>query len=83
MSFVSCEADLRTWGTYRFVFSHRDFEQPMAFQGRYIEVTLNSRIVWTNEESADGAVATVTLEKKGGKTLLTVLESLSLEESPR
>ncbi len=74
MSFVSCEADVRTGGTYRFVFSHPDFEQRMAFQGRYIEVTPNSRIVWTNEESADGAVTTVTFEEKGGKTLLTLLE---------
>src|SRR4249920_2723733 len=39
MSFVSCEADVRTGGTYRFVFSHPDFEQPMDFHGRYIEVT--------------------------------------------
>jgi uncharacterized protein YndB with AHSA1/START domain len=74
MSFVSCEADVRTGGTYRFVFSHPDFEQPMAFHGRYIEVTPNSRIVWTNEESADGAVTTVTFEEKGDKTLLTLLE---------
>ncbi len=74
MSFVSCDADVRTGGTYRFVFSHPDFEQPMAFHGRYIEVTPNSRIVWTNEESADGAVTTVTFEEKGDKTLLTLLE---------
>jgi uncharacterized protein YndB with AHSA1/START domain len=74
MSFVSCEADVRTGGTYRFVFSHPDFEQPMAFHGRYIEVTPNSRIVWTNEESSDGAVTTVTFEEKGDKTLLTLLE---------
>jgi uncharacterized protein YndB with AHSA1/START domain len=74
MSFVSCEADVRTGGTYRFVFSHPDFEQPMAFHGRYIEVTPNSRIVWTNEESADGAVTTVTFEEKGDKTLLRLLE---------
>ena len=74
MSFVSCEADVRTGGTYRFVFSHPDFEQPMAFHGRYIEVTPKSRIVWTNEESADGSVTTVTFEEKGGKALLTLLE---------
>ncbi len=74
ITFVSCEADVRTGGTYRFVFSHPDFEQPMAFHGRYIEVTPNSRIVWTNEESADGAVTTVTFQEKGDKTLLTLLE---------
>jgi len=74
MSFLSCEADVRTGGTYRFVFGHPAFEQPMAFFGRYIEVTPPSRIVWTNDESADGAVSTVTFEEKGGQTLLVLHE---------
>ena len=74
ISFISCEADVRTGGKYRFVFSHPDFEQPMAFFGRYIEVEPNSRIVWTNEESPDGAVTTVTFEEKGDKTLLVLHE---------
>ena len=74
VSFLSCEADVRTGGTYRFVFSHPDFEQPMAFFGRYVEVTPHSRIVWTNEESADGALSTLTFEEKGGKTLLVLHE---------
>jgi uncharacterized protein YndB with AHSA1/START domain len=73
-SFISCEADVRTGGTYRFVFSHPAFEQPMAFFGRYVEVTPHSRIVWTNEESADGALSTVTFEEHGGKTLLVLHE---------
>jgi uncharacterized protein YndB with AHSA1/START domain len=29
-------------------------------------------LVWTNEESDDGAVTTVTFEEKGGKTLLVM-----------
>lgn len=70
--FMSCEADVRTGGTYRFVFGHPASEQPMAFVGRYIDVTPHSRLVWTNEESADGAVTTVTFEEKGGKTLLVM-----------
>ena len=74
ISFVSCEADVRTGGTYRFVFSHPAFEQPMAFVGRYIEVTPDARIVWTNEESADGPITTVTFEEKDGKTLLVLRE---------
>ena len=72
VSFVSCEADARTGGTYRFVFRHASSEQPMAFFGRYIEVTPYSRIVWTNEESANGAVSTATFEEKGGKTLVVI-----------
>lgn len=74
ISFVSCEADVRTGGTYRFVFSHPALEQPMAFFGRYIEVVPPSRIVWTNEESADNAITTVTFEEKDGKTLLVLRE---------
>jgi uncharacterized protein YndB with AHSA1/START domain len=74
MSFVSCEADVRTGGTYRFVFSHPDFEQPMAFFGTYVEVTPHSRIVWTNEEGADDVVSTVTFEEKGDTTLLVLTE---------
>jgi len=74
ISFISCEADVRTGGTYRFVFSHPDFEQPMAFFGEYVEVTPYSRIVWTNEESADGALSTLTFEENRGKTLLVLHE---------
>src|SRR3974377_1346267 len=74
MSFISCEADVRTGGTYRFVFSHAASEQPMAFFGRYVEVTPHSRIVWTNEESPDGPLSTVTFEEKGDKTLLVLHE---------
>src|SRR5947199_10570989 len=72
ISFISCEADVRTGGTYRFVFRHAASEQPMAFFGRYIEVTPPSRIVWTNEESADGPISTVTFEEQGDKTLLVL-----------
>jgi uncharacterized protein YndB with AHSA1/START domain len=74
ITFVSCEMDARTGGSYRFVFSHPDFEQPMAFVGKYVEVTPCSRIVWTNEESADGALSTLTFEEKGGKTFLVLHE---------
>src|SRR5215510_1323896 len=71
LSLLSCELDVRVGGTYRLVFRHDGSE--MAFFGRYIEVTPNSRLVWTNEEGDDGgAVTTVTFEDQGGKTLLVV-----------
>ena len=73
VSFLSCEADVRVGGTYRFVFAHPASEQPMAFFGRYVEVTPHSRLVWTNDEGGDGgAVTTVTFDEKGGKTLLVM-----------
>jgi uncharacterized protein YndB with AHSA1/START domain len=73
ISFISCEADVRTGGTYRFVFGHPASKEPMAFFGRYIEVTPPSRLVWTNDEGGEaGAVTTVTFEEKAGKTLVTL-----------
>jgi uncharacterized protein YndB with AHSA1/START domain len=72
ISFMSCETDVRTGGSYRFVFGHPASEQPIAFFGRYIEVTPPSRIVWTNEEEEGGAVTTVTFAEKDGKTLVVV-----------
>jgi uncharacterized protein YndB with AHSA1/START domain len=74
MSMLSCEADVRVGGRYRFEFSHEAFPKPMAFFGRYLEVTPYSRLVWTNEEIEEGAVTTVTFEEKAGKTLLVVHE---------
>lgn len=73
ITFISCEADVRTGGTYRFVFGAPGHDQPMAFVGRYLEVDPPTKLVWTNEESgADGSVTTVTLEEKNGKTLLVL-----------
>lgn len=72
MTFLSCEVDARTGGSYKFVFSHPEFAEPMAFFGRYLEVVPPTRLVWTNEEGAQGSVTTVTFEEQGGKTLLTL-----------
>ena len=80
MSLLSCEADVRVGGTYRFEFGH-DASKSMAFFGRYIEVTPHSRLVWTNDESDDGAVTTVTFEEKGGKTLLVLHELYPSKEA--
>ena len=56
MTLLSCEADVRVGGTYRFVFGHGASE-PMAFYGSYLEVTPHARLVWTNEEGGDGGEA--------------------------
>ena len=69
ITFVSCEIDARTGGKYRFVFSHPQAPQPLAFFGRYLEVIPARKLVWTNEESGDaGQVTTVTFEEKAGET---------------
>jgi uncharacterized protein YndB with AHSA1/START domain len=73
LSFLSCEIDARTGGSYRFTFSHPSAKEPMTFFGKYIEATPPSRLVWTNDESgANGAVTTVTFEQRGAETLLTL-----------
>ena len=72
LSLLSFDADVRVGGRYRLVFSHEGSE-PMAFYGRYLEVTPHSRLVWTNEEGGDsGQVTTVTFEERDGKTLLVM-----------
>ena len=81
MTVVSCEMDVRTGGTYRLEIRHPDFEQPMPFFGKYLEVIPNARIVWTNEESEGGAVTTVTFEEKNGKTELTLTERYPTKEA--
>ena len=67
---LSCEMDVRVGGRYRLEFAYGD--SPVAFFGTYQEVTPHSRLVWTNEESVEGSVTTVTFEEKGGKTLLVM-----------
>jgi len=76
MSLLSFEADVRTGGTYRL-----EFAPGVAFFGKYLEVTPHSRLVWTNEESAQGAVTTVTFEEKAGKTLLVLHELYPSKEA--
>jgi uncharacterized protein YndB with AHSA1/START domain len=77
---LSCEADVRVGGRYRFEIG-REGLKPMAFFGQYLEVAPHSRLVWTNEESDDGAVTTVTFEEKGGKTLLVMHEVYPSKEA--
>ena len=76
MSLHSFEADVRTGGTYRL-----EFAPGVAFFGKYLEVTPHSRLVWTNEESDQGAVTTVTFEEKAGKTLLALHELYPSKEA--
>jgi len=76
----TCEMDVRTGGTYRLEFG-ADEGQVHAFFGRYLEVIPDAKIVWTNEEGADGAVTTVTFEEAAGKTLVTYHDRHASKES--
>jgi uncharacterized protein YndB with AHSA1/START domain len=77
MSLLSCEMDDRVGGKYRLEFE----PDAMAFFGTYKEVTPHSRLVWTNEESDEGSVTTVTFAEEGGKTLLVLHELYSSKEA--
>src|SRR5271156_2587597 len=68
VTLLSCEMDVRVGGQYRLVFPFED--STMEFFGTYLEVTPDSRLVWTNEEG-DGSetVTTVTFDENAGKTL--------------
>jgi uncharacterized protein YndB with AHSA1/START domain len=80
VSLLSCEADVRVGGRYRLEFGH-GASKPVVFFGRYVEVTPHSRLVWTNDESDDGALTTVTFQEKGGKTLLILHELYPSKEA--
>ena len=75
-SIVSCEADVRPGGSYRYVLKARSNPE-MAFSGTYTEVTPHSRLVYTHyfEPTAsgvnpgdEGLTNTVTFEEHSGRT---------------
>jgi uncharacterized protein YndB with AHSA1/START domain len=71
LTLLACEMDIRVGGKYRLLIGHGD--STMEAFGRYLEVTPHSRLVWTNEDGAEGgAITTVTFEEKAGKTLLVM-----------
>lgn len=77
---LSCEMDVRTGGGYSVTFG-QDASQSMTFFGKYLDVVPLSRIVWTNEESEEGAVTTVTFEEEDGRTLLVLTEVYPTKEA--
>jgi len=81
MTLRSCELDVGVGGGYRLVFGD-DPSKTMAFFGTYLEVTPNSRLVWTNEEGGEsGPVTTVTLTEESGKTLVALHELYPSKEA--
>src|ERR1044071_1238865 len=66
LNLLSCERDVRVGGGSRRLFAWKP--EPIAFFGKYLEVTPHSRLSWSNDESPDGAITTVTFEESGGRT---------------
>jgi len=79
LTLLSCEMDVRVAGGYRLVFAASP--EPIAFFGKYLEVTPCSRLSWSNDESPDGAVTTVTFEEKDGKTHIAVRDLYPTKEA--
>ena len=81
VSIVSCDADVRVGGSYRYVLEPGK-AGTIAFSGEYTEVTPHSRLVYTllraESARADGGVAavvvTVTFDERDGKTHLVSRE---------
>lgn len=67
---VSCHADVRIGGKYRYVIRTRG--QEIAFSGEYTEITPPTRLVYTHvyEPMAEAGhvVVTVSFEERNGKT---------------
>ena len=81
LTLVSCEIDARVGGGYRLVFVYGD-SAPMAFHGRYLEVTPGARLVWTNEEAGDaGQLSTVTFQEHDGRTKVVLRELYPSKEA--
>lgn len=70
-SLLSVEMDVRVGGMYRLEFGYEG--STMEFFGRYLDVTAQSRLVWTNDEGDDGGpITTVTFDDLGGGTRVVV-----------
>jgi uncharacterized protein YndB with AHSA1/START domain len=80
VALVLCEMDVRTGGTYRLGFG-TDGSAMMTFHGKYLSVTPDQQIVWTNDEADDGAVTTVTFEDQDEGTAVTFREIYSSTEA--
>ncbi|MFN8629279.1 MAG: SRPBCC domain-containing protein [Chloroflexota bacterium] len=79
ITLTACELDVRVGGGYRLVFGHEG--SSAEFFGRYLEVSPGSRLVWTNDESDNGQVTTVTFTESDGQTLVTVHDRFPSKEA--
>ena len=78
---LACEMDMRTGGGYSVTFG-KDAENAMTFFGKYLEVSPPSRLVWTNDESENGSVTTISFEEEqGGRTKLVLHERYPSKEA--
>lgn len=84
VSVVSCDADVRVGGSYRYVLRHETGDE-FGFSGKYTEITPHSRLVYTQifEPMADAGemIITVTFDEHDGKTRLVSHERYPSKEA--
>lgn len=76
---LDCRMDLRVGGRYNVTFGH-DPSEAMTFFGDYVEVVPNSRLSWTNDESGETTVTTVTFTPDPAGTRLVLHEAYPSKE---
>ena len=73
VSVVSCTAEVRPGGRYRYVLRHRTGDE-VVFSGKYLEIDRPTRLVYTQVyepiPEAGEAVVTITFEERDGKTTM-------------
>ena len=84
VSLVSCDAEVRAGGAYRYVLRLESGDE-IGFSGRYTEVTPHSRLVYTQifepMRDAGAVIVTITFEEQGGKTRLVAHEMYPSREA--
>jgi len=79
LKLLSCEMDVRVGGGYKLVFAADP--EPIAFFGKYLEVTPHSRLSWSNDEGPEGAITTVTFEEIDGRTRVVLTDLYPSKEA--
>lgn len=83
VAMVSCEADVRVGGTYRYVIKPPE-QDPVGFSGTYLEITPPTKLVYTHVfepmAHAGGSVVTVLFSPEGAHTRMVSYERYPSKE---
>lgn len=77
---LDCEMDVRVGGSYSVTFG-KDPAEAMTFYGTYVDVAAPSRLAWTNDESGETTVTTVSFSPDPAGTRLVLHESYATKEA--
>jgi uncharacterized protein YndB with AHSA1/START domain len=79
---ATCEVDLRVGGAYRYVFRNDEGNQ-FVISGEFREVSPPGRLVFTEtmDDAADGAVNTMVLAERDGRTFMTLTTDFTTKEA--